>query len=90
MSDRGLQAERTRLAWTRTGFSAAGVGALLLHGSHGPFGMVCGGLIVLCALGLVLCGSRRYRDGLVRTMPWWVGALVVLPGLIALIGLLGR
>ena len=62
--DSGLQAERTRLAWSRTALSFAAVGALMLH-----TGMSTGnrlhelpGLIALCsAAATYLLGVSRYH-----------------------------
>jgi uncharacterized membrane protein YidH (DUF202 family) len=62
--DSGLQAERTRLAWSRTALSFAAVGALMLHS-----GMSTGarldelpGLIALCsAAATYLLGVGRYH-----------------------------
>jgi uncharacterized membrane protein YidH (DUF202 family) len=62
--DSGLQAERTRLAWSRTALAFAAVGALMLHS-----GMSTGnrlnqlpGLIALCsAAGTYLLGVGRYH-----------------------------
>ncbi|GLW93905.1 DUF202 domain-containing protein [Actinokineospora globicatena] len=85
--DRGLQAERTRLAWTRTGLACAAVGALLLHGARTPVALVAGLLVLLCAAGMVLCGARRYR-GRVRELAGWVGLVAVVPGALAVVALL--
>ena len=64
MLDRGLQAERTRLAWSRTALSFAAVGALMMH-----TGMSTGnrlhelpGLIAVCsAAATYLLGVSRYH-----------------------------
>ena len=64
MLDPGLQAERTRLAWSRTALSFGAVGALLLH-----TGMSTGnrlhelpGLVALCsAASTYLLGVGRYH-----------------------------
>jgi uncharacterized membrane protein YidH (DUF202 family) len=62
--DAGAQAERTALAWQRTGFAAMAIGALLVHGhveEHllpqwpGLLLMVLAGFVVL------VFGPRRYR-----------------------------
>lgn len=88
--DAGLQAERTRLAWSRTALSVAGNGILLLHLGHYPAGLAVVGL----ALCFQFCGTHRYRlvyravrsgrsvteDRLLR----WTGVLAVLPGLLVL------
>ena len=71
MLDGGLQAERTRLAWSRTALSFAAVGALMLH-----TGMSTGnrlhelpGLIALCsAAATYLLGVSRYH-GTTRKVP---------------------
>ncbi|RLK54104.1 DUF202 domain-containing protein [Actinokineospora cianjurensis] len=76
--DRGLQAERTRLAWSRTGLACAGVGALLLHGAMTPVAVGGGVGVLLCSLVMVLCGARRYR-GRVLVLPGWVGLVAVVP-----------
>ncbi len=60
----GLQAERTLLAWRRTSLSVATGGALLLHFTLGPFGIV--GVAAGVAAGCVsvaahLASRRRYR-----------------------------
>ena len=65
MLDRGLQAERTRLAWSRTALSFAAVGALMLHSgmSTGDRLHQLPGLIGLCAAAATyLLGVRRYHD----------------------------
>jgi len=100
VADSGLQAERTRLAWSRTALTAAANGALLVNaaarGGHGPAGYVPGVLTLLCAVAFHLCGIRRYRSihralrsgrpvagpGVFRL----AGLLAVLPGLLALAG----
>lgn len=64
MLDRGLQAERTRLAWSRTALSFSAVGALLLHN-----GITTGdqlrwvpGILGLCsAAATYLLGVGRYH-----------------------------
>jgi uncharacterized membrane protein YidH (DUF202 family) len=62
--DRGLQAERTRLAWSRTALSFAAVGALMLHSglSTGDRLDELPGLIALCfAAATYLLGVGRYH-----------------------------
>ena len=62
--DRGLQAERTRLAWSRTALSFGAVGALLLHNTITTGDRLSGlpGLIALCcAAGTYLLGVSRYH-----------------------------
>jgi uncharacterized membrane protein YidH (DUF202 family) len=62
--DRGLQAERTRLAWSRTSLSFAAVGALLLHTgiSTGNRLHELPGLIALCsAAATYFLGVGRYH-----------------------------
>jgi len=62
--DRGLQAERTRLAWSRTALSFAAVGGLLLHNgiTTGDSLRWLPGLIALCcAAGTYLLGVARYH-----------------------------
>jgi uncharacterized membrane protein YidH (DUF202 family) len=62
--DRGLQAERTRLAWSRTALSFAAVGALLLHNgitTGDPLRWVPG-LVGLCSSAATyLLGVSRYH-----------------------------
>ncbi|QRP44724.1 DUF202 domain-containing protein [Amycolatopsis sp. FDAARGOS 1241] len=67
MSDRGLQPERTALAWQRTGLSAAVAAALLLR-----TGFAAGSVLDLAAGGcavvvVVLCWLTARRPG---TRPW--------------------
>jgi uncharacterized membrane protein YidH (DUF202 family) len=62
--DRGLQAERTRLAWSRTALSFAAVGALLLHNGMSTGDRLHGlpGVIALCgAAATYLLGVGRYH-----------------------------
>lgn len=64
MLDSGLQAERTRLAWSRTALAFAGVGALLLHAgaSTGDRLQELPGLIALCFAAVTyLLGVGRYH-----------------------------
>lgn len=64
-ADRGLQAERTTLAWTRTSFAFLVNGALLmirnLHGSGGPAGLIPAVLAGAVALGTFLIAVQRQR-----------------------------
>jgi uncharacterized membrane protein YidH (DUF202 family) len=62
--DRGLQAERTRLAWSRTALSFSAVGALLLHNgiTTGESLRWVPGIIGLsCAAATYLLGVVRYH-----------------------------
>jgi uncharacterized membrane protein YidH (DUF202 family) len=62
--DRGLQAERTRLAWSRTALSFAAVGALLLHSAvtTGDRLHWVPGVVGLCsAAATYLLGVSRYH-----------------------------
>jgi hypothetical protein len=63
--ERGLQAERTSLSWTRTAFAVLGNGALLmLHDiadHRAGFGLVAAGVAVAVALLVYLVGLRRQR-----------------------------
>jgi uncharacterized membrane protein YidH (DUF202 family) len=99
--DVGLQAERTRLAWSRTALSTGVNGALLLHSgfSSGSLpGYLPGGSVMLCAVALWLCGMRRYRSvyaavregrGVAdRALLRAAGLLSVLPGVITLVTVL--
>ncbi|WP_432476799.1 DUF202 domain-containing protein [Nocardioides sp. GXQ0305] len=60
----GMQAERTALAWQRTGLSVAVAAAVLARLTYGDLG---GGALVVLAVCLGLCGwvmldtRRRYR-----------------------------
>ncbi|HZB21471.1 MAG TPA: DUF202 domain-containing protein [Blastococcus sp.] len=62
--DPGLQAQRTTLAWTRTGVAAGVLAALLLRGavrSGGLFATVTAVAAVLGALAVLGTGSRAFR-----------------------------
>ncbi|OLR89435.1 DUF202 domain-containing protein [Actinokineospora bangkokensis] len=59
--DRGLQAERTRLAWSRTAFAAAVLGTLLTHSARGPFALVAGLCSLLVPVVVLGLGVARYR-----------------------------
>ena len=62
-ADRGSQAERTTLAWTRTSFAFLANGALLmirnLHGSVGPTGLIPAALAGALALGTFVIAVHR-------------------------------
>jgi uncharacterized membrane protein YidH (DUF202 family) len=62
--DRGLQAERTRLAWSRTALAFAAVGALMLHSAWSTHNRLHAlpGIIALCsAAATYLLGVGRYH-----------------------------
>jgi uncharacterized membrane protein YidH (DUF202 family) len=65
LSDRGLQAERTALSWSRTSFAFLVNGALLmirnLHGAVGPAGMIPALLAGAVALVTYLISFQRQR-----------------------------
>lgn len=97
MLDPGLQAERTRLAWSRTALSFSAVGALLLH-----HGLVTGdrldslpGVVGLCcAAGTYLIGVGRYHAttrkvprGLPMTSPGAVRMVTALAALTVVLSL---
>lgn len=62
--DRGLQPERTLLAWRRTTLSAAVIGAVGVRVMAGELGwpvVIVGGLAVGLSLLAYLSAGRRYR-----------------------------
>jgi uncharacterized membrane protein YidH (DUF202 family) len=71
--DRGLQAERTALAWTRTSLAILANGVLLLvkdfPESGGPVRMSVAGLAAAIALAAYLVGGRRQRILCRRPLP---------------------
>jgi uncharacterized membrane protein YidH (DUF202 family) len=99
--DRGLQAERTTLAWTRTSLAVLVNGALLLirdiHSYAGPLGLVATGLAAVLALSTYLIGVGRQRTLARRPLPdrisprrevYLVGTSVVVLILISMLSLL--
>lgn len=97
--DSGAQAERTRLAWNRTGLALAGNAALLVHAVNGTFVRHLPALMMLAvALGCFMFSGHRYhainsalRSGRPVAHVVHVRALAclsLLPALIALTGAL--
>jgi uncharacterized membrane protein YidH (DUF202 family) len=74
--DRGLQRERTALAWTRTTLAVATSGELILLRDrnafdllHDPARLVTGGLAMVVAVGVFWLGLRRRRELAVKPIP---------------------
>jgi len=65
LPERGLQAERTILSWSRTSFAFVANGAVLmiknLHGSVGPAGLIPAILAGAVALGTYAIAFQRQR-----------------------------
>jgi uncharacterized membrane protein YidH (DUF202 family) len=62
--DPGMQAERTYLAWQRTGLGLAAVGVLMMHSAvdgHPPL-VVPGGLTLVAAAVLTARAQHRFRS----------------------------
>jgi uncharacterized membrane protein YidH (DUF202 family) len=70
---RGLQAERTVLAWTRTSLALLANGVLLLvkdfRLSHGPVPVVLAGFAAAIALSAYFVGVQRQRTLGLRPLP---------------------
>lgn len=96
MWDRGLQVERTSLAWTRTALSLVGCGLLAVRvlATRSPTLAVVVAAVLLPVWGAAMAaGSRRYRRGradLTQGAPLPDGRLgALVAGQAALVGLLG-
>lgn len=92
--DRGLQTERTALAWSRNALSFAGVGVLLLHSvsaAHHPARAVPGVLALALGIGAYLMARIRYRAAVraVRTNGSVAPSAAVVAGLALLTVVLG-
>lgn len=72
-TERGLQAERTAMAWTRTSFALLGNGVILLAKdtplSHGPVRLGLAGFAAAVALAAYLVGRQRQRTLSQRPLP---------------------
>ena len=75
--DRGLAAERTALAWNRTGLSAAGVAAVMLKLSWGEStaGVVLSAVLLVLA-GVAYTGPRWHRRFLMMSVAMTAAAAV--------------
>jgi uncharacterized membrane protein YidH (DUF202 family) len=74
--DRGLQSERTLLAWTRTALAGSTSGVVILLRDrdvanlvHHPARLVVGGLALVVAAGALALGLRRRRELAVQPLP---------------------
>lgn len=80
-AERGLQRERTSLAWDRTGVAFMVVGALMLRVGGPPYlhiARVPAILTIILGAGLIVAASRLFTDQ---------GTPVARPTLISMIGL---
>ena len=65
--NRGLQAERTALAWQRTALGLGGFSALLLHDTGGrPYLAIPGVVGLVTSVVLLLSVERRYERAVSR------------------------
>lgn len=94
--DLGLQSERTYLAWTRTGLSFAGVGALIVHGgvegrtwltAFGIFGLLVGAVILARSQWRYRATVAAVRANRTPAQAWLVAALAIANGILCVGGL---
>lgn len=92
--DRGLQQERTALAWDRTGLAMIVAGALFVRAGEGPYGdlrHLPGYAAVATGVWLLWQASRTYeqRHGILRreesvTEPSWVRVVALIAVVLSL------